>query len=101
MPQLSSGLSGITADVDVWEMGSAWLSEPPSPPSPPTPPRPFPAPPGWTPTYCQSCETNPLLKDLGHNYAIADCIDACVREGGCKFANWAETTDKHCILYAE
>lgn len=25
-PQLSTGLTGITADLDVWQMGSAWLS---------------------------------------------------------------------------
>lgn len=73
---------------------------PPSPPlPPPSPPSPSPVPAGWTPTYCQSCENNAPLKDLGNVGSVVDCINACVKLAGCEFINYAETSDKHCVLY--
>merc|ERR1712228_262737 len=66
-------------------------------PSPPSPPSPTPS--GWTPTYCQSCENNKPLVDLGANFGSAgDCINACIHHEGCKFTNYAEG-DKHCVLF--
>jgi hypothetical protein len=89
-PDTSASLTGTTYAV---------LSGSPGP-SPPGP-SPSPVPAGWTPTYCQSCENNKPLKDLGQNYgSVVDCISACGYEFGCKFANYAEITDNHCILYA-
>merc|ERR1712232_117968 len=40
---------------------------------------------------------------MGKNYgSIVDCISACGEEVvGCKFINYAESTDQHCVLYAE
>jgi len=90
-PDVTAALTGTTYAI---------LSGSPTPPGPSPGPSPVPA--GWTPTYCQSCEHNTPLKDLGKNYgSLVDCISACGYEEGCKFANYAETSDNHCVLYAE
>lgn len=91
-PDTTAALTGTTYAV---------LSSGPSP-GPAPGPSPAPVPPGWTATYCQSCEHNTALKDMGKNYgSVVDCISACGYEAGCKFANYAETSDNHCVLYAE
>lgn len=96
----------ISLDCESWSSAFIMKPPPPRPPSPPSPPPPPPSPPspmpsGWTPAYCESCENNEALKNLGSNYAIVDCIGACVKEEGCKFVNYAETNHEECILYAE
>lgn len=57
---------------------------------------------GWTPTYCSSCEigTN-VIKDLGADVTLGDCIHACVEAEGCVAVDWAETTDWHCMIFSE
>merc|ERR1711865_208051 len=65
----------------------------------PSPPAPSPYP-GWSVTYCQSCENNAQLKDMGKNYgSLVDCMSACGYEDGCAFINYAESSDHHCVLY--
>jgi hypothetical protein len=85
-PDVSAAVTGTTYAV---------LNAPPSPPAP----SPYP---GWNVTYCQSCENNEKLKDMGKNYgSLVDCMSACGYEDGCAFLNYAESSDKHCVLYKE
>merc|ERR1712048_900175 len=67
-PDTTAALSGTTYAV---------LKAAPSPPTP----SPYP---GWQPTYCQSCEHNEKLKDMGKEYgSLVDCMSACNYEDGC------------------
>jgi len=85
--------------LGIWTMAQRFRG---SPPVPPPPPPPGPSPHRWgEPQRCTSCERSPALADLGKEYGdVAACEAACEQKATCRYVNFAEITDRHCVLYA-